>query len=312
MHAWFHLHRALQLLGMVLFVAGFALAIKQFGGRTSGQLGGAHRAFGIAIFAATCLQARALPIKTSLGLDLWLCMLIPDLSDNGRKDRCTKACYESAVMCIIKHAACMLHCITLMLNETSNGAAQILVAFVRPAPASALRPFFNFSHHWLGRLLLLSAWSNLYIGAVLYHSVTLESAAPWIAAASAALGAILVADALLSCRFTDQERKQLDEGGANCANGAAPSSAGSPYAVRNGSGEAADGAVDGAANRSTFFWLPYFLGGGIGVSSRKPALGAVGSSGGMGSQASLADGAGPSSSASSALGQYGISLKALN
>lgn len=60
MHVWFHLHRATQLLGLSLFIGSFALAVNQFEGKIPEYgLGRVHRHFGIAVFAAACLQVRA-------------------------------------------------------------------------------------------------------------------------------------------------------------------------------------------------------------------------------------------------------------
>ena len=41
---------------------------------------------------------------------------------------------------------------------------------MRPSPTGSIRPFWNFLHHNLGRITVLSAWATLYMGIYMAHT----------------------------------------------------------------------------------------------------------------------------------------------
>lgn len=73
-------------------------------------------------------------------------------------------------------------------------------AFIRPAPGTPRRRYWNMLHLNLGRTTVLLAWACSYVGMFLYYTATLQNPAPWIAAFTACLACVVAAVAVLEWR----------------------------------------------------------------------------------------------------------------
>lgn len=75
---------------------------------------------------------------------------------------------------------------------------QLVVAFVRPAPTAPRRPAWNFVHHNLGRLAVLTSWAAVYVGIWLTHMGDGMSLGAWLWPVVAVMGLLVGADVLLT------------------------------------------------------------------------------------------------------------------
>lgn len=57
----------------------------------------------------------------------------------------------------------------LSLSSSLWPLSQVIVGFIRPRPGAGLRSKWNFLHHNLGRLTLLSSWATVYTGVYMAH-----------------------------------------------------------------------------------------------------------------------------------------------
>lgn len=75
---------------------------------------------------------------------------------------------------------------------------QMVLAFARPEPRSAFRKVWNLGHIYAGRLCVLAAWADIYIGIVLYHDTKKASLVAWTVPLAVAMGLLLLLDAMLT------------------------------------------------------------------------------------------------------------------
>ncbi len=66
-----------------------------------------------------------------------------------------------------------------------------MLAYLRPAPDHSRRGLWNLLHHNLGRVTVLLAWANVYIGIAAYHNDFGESYIPWIVPIAVVMGLLV-------------------------------------------------------------------------------------------------------------------------
>lgn len=101
------------------------------------------------------------------------------------------------------------------------------MGFLRPGMGSRLRRWWNPLHWTSGRITLLLAWSNLFIGIYLFHaSIYATAYAPWLGPTVAAIGALLATHAVLDvlgCLKRKRDGVDPLKGAATTMEGGAPS-----------------------------------------------------------------------------------------
>ncbi|GIL79077.1 hypothetical protein Vretimale_27 [Volvox reticuliferus] len=75
--------------------------------------------------------------------------------------------------------------------------AQVVLGFVRPSPEHARRGLWNLVHHNLGRLTILLAWANVYIGIYLAHTSWGASYTEWVTPIAIVMGLLVLLDVAL-------------------------------------------------------------------------------------------------------------------
>ncbi|GIL79060.1 hypothetical protein Vretimale_45 [Volvox reticuliferus] len=75
--------------------------------------------------------------------------------------------------------------------------AQVVFAYIRPDPNSEKRGLWNLVHHNLGRLTILLAWANVYIGIYLAHTSWGASYTEWVTPIAIVMGLLLITTLVL-------------------------------------------------------------------------------------------------------------------
>ncbi|GIL63771.1 hypothetical protein Vafri_17775 [Volvox africanus] len=75
--------------------------------------------------------------------------------------------------------------------------AQVVFAYIRPDPGAKKRGLWNLVHHNLGRLTILLAWANVYIGIYIAHTDFGASYTPWITPIAIVMGLLLITTLVL-------------------------------------------------------------------------------------------------------------------
>ncbi|GLI65943.1 hypothetical protein VaNZ11_009624 [Volvox africanus] len=76
-------------------------------------------------------------------------------------------------------------------------AAQVVVAYIRPDPGAKRRGLWNLVHHNLGRITILLAWANVYIGIYLAHTGWGASYTEWVTPIAIVMGLLVLLDIAL-------------------------------------------------------------------------------------------------------------------
>lgn len=149
-HGWFHLHRAVQCIGLVVFILGIALAWRYL-----------------------------------------------DIDDFKGGDKTLYSCAQTHEI--------------LGTIVAGMVVLQILLGFIRPHPGPGkIRQAWTLAHHWLGRLVIVSAWTVVFLGIYMGHSSTAYKLdySQWMIPVAVVIGFWLLLDVILSLTSLTLSRTQ--------------------------------------------------------------------------------------------------------
>ncbi|KAJ9521321.1 hypothetical protein QJQ45_001182 [Haematococcus lacustris] len=211
---WFHAHVACQLLAVACFVASVAIALSSFGDGIPANvkdIGDAHYVIGIVIIALIGVQVGA-------GAEHQLAR--PDM--NATQPTKPAQSFSHQPDLPPPHAQqASSHSTPHSSHYSKECLRLVLLAMgARPAPSSPRRALWDLVHHNWGRVTLLLAWANCFLGIVYYVRgwgaldwTEARLLTAWLVPPAVVLFLLVITDVVLTVKVPRPPPKSVDSPG---------------------------------------------------------------------------------------------------